>query len=214
MLSTTTPLRDGRRETGQIMVGHNLRRCHPGADPPRGEAGVVGVAQQLVGVADGHQPVSDQLEAQALVVGRLVHCKENADVVRCGPAASADLWGSLRTRHGVVHVEAVALDVFQGHAPVDKHPGTEEKGSETGCAPHPAAEVELGGGHRCYQRCTAGCVHGSPPLLRPALALFTSLHSSSNGMNKSVEHRSSRCHRKRQNRPKETTKRCIYYYFA
>lgn len=29
--------------------------------------------------------------------------------------------GSLRTRHGVVHVEAVAFDVLQGHAPVHKH---------------------------------------------------------------------------------------------
>lgn len=74
MLSTTTPLRDGRRDTVSWASG-GAAAVAPGSDPPRGEAGVVGVAQQLAGVPHRHQPVSDQLEAQALVVGRLVHCR-------------------------------------------------------------------------------------------------------------------------------------------
>lgn len=74
MLSTTTPLRDGRRDTVSASLGEAASRA-PRSDPPRGEAGVVGVAQELARVPHRHQPVSDQLEAQALVVGRLVHCR-------------------------------------------------------------------------------------------------------------------------------------------
>lgn len=123
MLSTTTPLRDGRRDTVSSPFGEAASLA-PCSDPPRGEAGVVGVAQQLARVPHRHQPVSDQLEAQTLIVGRLVHCRRTeiwSGPVWSGPAAAPDLGGSLRTRHGVVHVEAVAFDVFQGHAPVHKH---------------------------------------------------------------------------------------------
>lgn len=74
MLSTTTPLRDGRKDTFSRSLGE-WRPAPPPTHPPRGEAGVVGVAQQLARVAHRHQPVSDQLEAQALVVRRLVHCR-------------------------------------------------------------------------------------------------------------------------------------------
>lgn len=41
--------------------------------------------------------------------------------VRSGPSAAPGFWGRLRTRQGVVHVEAVAFDVFQSHASVHKH---------------------------------------------------------------------------------------------
>lgn len=57
-------------------------------DRPGGEAGVVGVAQQLVRVPDGHHPVSDHLEAEALVVRRLVNCTNDTNV------SLVDGWGS------------------------------------------------------------------------------------------------------------------------
>ena len=49
-------------------------------DSPCGEGGVIRIAQQLMGVADGHQPVSQQLEAQTLVLWRLVDYRQTGGV--------------------------------------------------------------------------------------------------------------------------------------
>lgn len=116
-----------KRDKRSVHHWLKVRGGHPGLDPPCGEAGVVGVAQQLVRVPDGHQPVSDHLEAQALVFGGLVHCRRTQMWSDGIYRLRRTFGGSVRTRYGVVHVEAVAFDVFQSHASVHKHTEREEE---------------------------------------------------------------------------------------
>lgn len=136
--------RHGQLVIGRIGVGALRRPTAWGSWGRRCSAAArEGTPRTPAGLGSARSPDSRSRETCTL--------QENRDLVRRDPAAEPDLQGSLRTRHGVVHVEAVAFDVFQGHAPVHKHTEREEKRPEI-TAPHPAAEVELGGGQRCYHR--------------------------------------------------------------
>lgn len=53
-------------------VKHDLSKMSQYA--PRGERGVVHVAQQLVWIADGNQSVSQHLKTQSFIFGRFVYC--------------------------------------------------------------------------------------------------------------------------------------------
>lgn len=71
--------------------------------------------------------------------------QKNTDVVRSDPSAVPDFRGCLRTGYGVVHVEAVAFDVFQSHASVHKHPERKEE------LWAPEGDVQQRWSQRCYR---------------------------------------------------------------
>lgn len=95
---------------------------------PCGEGRVVRIAQQLVWVSDWHQPVSEQLKAQTLILWRLIHCWKHESW--CEKSTSHIVWmhtcpkGTINalTRQSVIHVKSIALDVFKCQTPVHKHP--------------------------------------------------------------------------------------------
>lgn len=139
-LSTTTPLRNRRKESalgspfaeaGGVLAGPGLtvwgswgRRCSAAAHE--------GTRRTPACLGSSGSPDSRIRETCTL--------QKNTDVVRSAPSAALHFWACLRTRHGVVHVEAVAFDVFQIHASVHKH--AERKEELWKVAPRCAAEVE------------------------------------------------------------------------
>lgn len=114
---------------------------------PCGEAGVICVTQNLVRVTNGNHSVSDQLEAHALVLWRLVYWKQtnkhswtiwyyvkkssgHVSVLLIGLVTPWSLWG--HTRQSVVHVKAVAFDVLQCQTSVDKNPVSKHREHKQG----------------------------------------------------------------------------------
>lgn len=153
-LSTTTPLRNRRKESALgspfaeaagVLAGPGLtvwgswgRRCSAAAHE--------GTRRTPACLGSSGSPDSRIRETCTL--------QKNTDVVRSDPSAALHFWACLRTRHGVVHVEAVAFDVFQIHASVHKHAERKEelwKICSSLCSRGGARDV-------IAQLSTAGCV--------------------------------------------------------